>query len=170
VISLTPYGHVTERIYSYIQTSSYNDSSVIGGSWGLLSLQPGAGSTNVPRDTAIWIDEPRPVRVENLSLNPSVPVTIKSNDYVFSAFAAAYPTELLQPDTVYNVSAIVAGIPAWWTFSTSNGPHEFRFNTYLNPTLPWVALFIGVSVTFGSFLLCGAIKKNLRFKHYAKTS
>jgi len=162
-ISLTPYGQVTERVYSYLQTSSSNDSSAIRGAWKnqMLSPQPGAGSTNISRDTAIWIDEPRPVRVENLSLNPAVPCKIRNNYYIFSAYTEVLPTELLQPNTTYNVSAIVAGTPSWWTFTTSSEPHESMFKTFISPSLPWVAFIIGGSVTFGFFIYVAQKKANL---------
>jgi hypothetical protein len=105
-ISLTPYGHVAERVYSELHTTASNDPSFIGGAWQsqMLSPRPGAGSTNVSRDTAIFINEPRPVGVENLSLSPAVPCVIKSDDYLFSSYTVAYPTELLAPNTTYNVS------------------------------------------------------------------
>ena len=66
-ISLTPYGKVTERVYSELPTPTSNDPSSIGGAWQsqLLFPQPGAGSINVSRNTAIWIDEPRPVKIQN---------------------------------------------------------------------------------------------------------
>ena len=62
LISLTHYEYASEQVYSESPTSTSNDPSCIGGAWQsqLLSPQPEAGSMNVSRDTAIWIDEPRP--------------------------------------------------------------------------------------------------------------
>lgn len=135
-ISFTPYGYYTEHAYSESPTPASYDPSVIGGAWEnqMLSPMPGAGSTNVPRDTAIWIDEPRPVKIENLSLSPPVPIVVITNGYVFSAYVKVYPTELLRPNTTYNVSAIVAGTPSWWIFTTSSEPSQPRLNYF-----SWVA-------------------------------
>jgi hypothetical protein len=153
VISLTPYGYVTERVYSNPQTQASNDPSDMGGAFlgnRLLYLVPGAGSTNISRDTAIWIEEPRPVKVEKIGLNPEVPISINDEHVSFppSATITIYPTELLQPNTTYNVSATVAGTPSWWTFTTTSEPQNYRYITYLNPSLPWVAFAITVSSTF----------------------
>ncbi len=149
--SLTPYGHVTERVYSPIFPYSYadNDTSTIGGAWQsqLLSPQPEAGSTNVSRDTTILIIEPRPIKIENLTLSPPLPITIKSSDYVFSAYMEAYPAALLQPNTTYNVSAIVAGTPSWWIFTTSSEPSQPTFSTHLAPYDTWVAFTAAILVT-----------------------
>jgi hypothetical protein len=164
MISLTQYGYVTEHVYSYPQTQSSNDPSDMGGAFlgnQLLYLVPGAGSTNISRDTAIWIEEPRPVRVEKISLSQEVPISISDEHVSFppSATITIYPTELLQPNTTYNVSATVAGTPSWWTFTTTSGPQDYRFTTYLNPSLPWVAFAITVSVTLGLFLLMWSKKR-----------
>jgi hypothetical protein len=151
VISLTPYGNVTERVYSTPQTPASYDPSSIGGAWEnqLLYLIPGAGSTNVPRDTAIWIDEPRSVRVENLSLSPEVPI-VRTNEYYSSppsAVITVYPAELLQPNTTYNVSAIVGGTPSWWIFTTSSEPSQPTFSTHLAPYDTWVAFTAAILAT-----------------------
>jgi len=131
--------------YSYAD----NDTSSIEGAWQsqLLSPQPGAGSTNVSRDTTILIVEPRPIKIKNLTLSPPVPITIKSSDYVFSAYMEAYPVDLLQPNTTYNVSAIVAGIPSWWIFTTSSEPSQPSFSTHLAPYDVWIAFTAAILVT-----------------------
>jgi hypothetical protein len=148
-ISLTPYGHVIERVYSESPTSTSNDPSAIGGAWQseLLSPQPAAGSTNVSRNTAIWIIEPRPVKIENLTLSPPVPIAIKSNDYVFSAYTEAYPAELLQPNTTYNVTATVGGTRSWWIFTTSSEPSQPAFSTQLASYNIWIAFTAAILVT-----------------------
>jgi hypothetical protein len=137
-------------VYSDSPTFPYSYApSSIGGAWEsqLLSPQPGAGSTNVSRDTAIWIIEPRPVKIENLSLSPPVPIAIKTNGYVFSAYTEAYPAELLQPNTTYNVSAIVGGTPSWWIFTTSSEPSQLTFSAHLEPYDIWVAFTVAILVT-----------------------
>jgi len=145
-ISSTPYGYYTEHVYSKPQTPSSYDYSNLGDQWKnqLLTPMPEAGSTNVSRDTAIWIDEPRPVRVENLSLSPEVPIATITDEHFppASAIITVYPAELLQPNTTYNVSAIVAGQPAWWTFTTSSEPSSRRLNYF-----SWVAFTAAILST-----------------------
>ncbi len=164
-ISLTPYGHVTERVYSESPTTASNDPSYIGGAWQseLLSPYPGAGSTNVSRDTAILIDEPRPITIENLSLSPPVPITIKFNYYVFGAYFDAYPTELLQPNTTYNVTAIAGGTPSWWIFTTSSEPSQLTFSTHLAPYDAWVAFTAAILVTLtGTLVIIRQRRKHIQ--------
>lgn len=157
-ISLTPYGVVTERVYSNPQTQSSNDPSAMGGAFlgnQLLYLIPGAGATNVSRDTAVWIEEPRPVRIEKISLSPEVPIAISDEHVSFppSATIAIYPAELLQPDTTYNVSAIVAGTPSWWIFTTASEPTQPTFSTHLASYDTWVAFTAAILVTLTVILV-----------------
>jgi hypothetical protein len=167
-ISLTPYGYVTERVYSKPQASANNEPSAMGGAFlgnQILYLMPEAGSTNVSRDTAIWIDEPRPVRVENIRLSPEVAISRTDKHYPPASVAiAVYPSELLQPNTTYNVSAVVADTPSWWSFTTSPEPNQYKSNTYLNPSVPWIALAIAITTTFGVFLVWRSVRNSYNQK------
>jgi len=156
VISVTPYGRYSTRQYSDPQTSAMshgNYSSSIGGAWQaqLLSVYP-AGATNVPRDTSIVIVAPRPVRVFNISFNPSI--AIAGDNFAESPWYSPpssvqtiYLATLLQPNTTYNVSATIAGMPSWFTFTTSSGPSQFPFVYPLASYDIWVALIGAILVT-----------------------
>jgi hypothetical protein len=72
IIVFTPLGNLRQQVYSSPNTSLPFNSSYLGGAWEdqMLWLGPSPGSTGVPRDTVIWIGEPRPVGVKNLTLSP----------------------------------------------------------------------------------------------------
>ncbi len=154
VISLTPYGHYIVRAYSIPETAlSPVNSSSLSGAWSyqMLLLGPAPGSVNVPRDSSIVIVGLRPERVENVSLSPQA--SIARDEFTVysgagpSSVQRVYPTDLLQPNTTYNVSAIVAGIQSLWTFSTSTQPTHLTFSSPLSPSNWWVALVIAMIVT-----------------------
>ena len=148
----TPSGNYRQRVYFFPHTSGTYNASYQGGAWKdqMLSLDPGPGSTGVPRDTAIWIGEPRPVGVKNLSLSPPAGILTRVDEHGTPATAdiTFYPGELLQPNTRYNVSAIVAGTPSWWIFTTSSEPSQPAFsNTQLSFYGTLVALTAATVVT-----------------------
>ncbi|MGA2682884.1 MAG: Ig-like domain-containing protein [Candidatus Bathyarchaeia archaeon] len=156
VISLTPYGRYSARVYSTPKTAptEWDNSSYWGGEWAyqLIYLGPETGATNVPRDTSIMIDGPRPVAPVNVSFSPALPIAKES--YVLSSgfsppssVQTVYPAGLLQPNTTYNVSATVAGTPSWWTFTTSSGPSQLTFVYPLASYDTWVALTVAILVT-----------------------
>lgn len=158
VISLTPFGYYTytERNYSTSHGPFPYNTSDVGGEWSnqLLFLSPGPGATNVPRDAAIYVDEPRPVDVENMSLSPYVPIAketnqVSSNGGPPSGTYMCYPAELLQPNTTYNVSAMVTGKPSWWTFTTSSEPSQPTLSTHtqLASYVTWVAFTAAILTT-----------------------
>jgi hypothetical protein len=160
LISLTPYGHYSLRVYFTPQSSEvhYGNASTLGGAWSeqLLYLNPAPGNNNVPRDTSIVIDAPRPVRVFNISLRPNVTIT-KENYKIYpgpgpSSVQTIYPSSLLEPNTTYNVSAIVAGTPSWWTFTTSSEPSQLTFDTHPSPNDNWFALAAATLLILGIFL------------------
>jgi hypothetical protein len=156
-ISLTPYGHYSARVYSKPQVAYWGDvslnSSSAGGAWQdqLLSLGPSPGSNNVPRDTLLIILGARPVGPMNLTFSPELPIAKETDIYhtIGGPFSTlyVYPTGLLQPNTTYNVSAIVAGTPSWWTFTTSSVPSKLTFVYPLASYDTWVALIVAILVT-----------------------
>lgn len=161
LISITPYGHYSARVYSSPETfrDYYGNSSTMGGEWleQLLGVNPAPGATNVPRDTSLIIDAPRPVRVFNISLSPSLPI-VKDNYKLSSGFSppssvqTVYPSGLLEPNTTYNVSAVVAGTPSWWIFTTSSEPSQLTFDTHPSPNDTWFALAAATLFISGIFL------------------
>ena len=155
LISLTPYGHYSTRVYFTPQSAEvhYGNASTLEGAWSyqLLYLNSAPGANNVPRDTSIVIDAPRPVRVNNVSLSPNVTIA-KENYKVYGGFGPSsvqtvYPFGLLQPNTAYNVSGIVAGTPSWWIFTTSSKPSQLTFSTHLSANDTWFAFVVATLVT-----------------------
>ena len=173
VISITPYGRYTARVYSDPQVlfeqqqeagklmiSHSNASAVEGGAWQeqLLSVFPTPGARNVSCDTTIVISTARPERVWNISLSPNV--AIAKDSYVLSSgfsppssVQTVYPAGLLQPNTTYNVTGIVGGgwngqvnLPSWWIFTTSYGPSQLAFVYPLAYYDIWVALTVAILV------------------------
>lgn len=126
----------------------FYNASTAGGAWAnqMLSLSPKPGSINVPRNMAIWIDEPRPVTVKNVSLSPEVLIAKRTDQHYMPASAdiTVYPKGLLQPNTTYNVTAIVAGTSSWWIFTTSSKPDQVAFGAKLSPYNVWLALAVAV--------------------------
>jgi len=154
VISLTPYGHYSARVYSAPNSRfRYGNSTTMGGAWleQLLGVGPEPGANNVSRDTSIVIVATRPERVYNISFSPNVPIAKESyivhGGFGPSSVQTVYPAGLLQPNTTYNVSATVAGTPSWWVFTTSSGPSRLTFVYQLSSYDAWVALTIAILVT-----------------------
>jgi hypothetical protein len=173
-ISFAPYGRYRDRVYSDPQASveqqlatgkltisHSNLSTVEGGAWQeqLLNVFPLPGANNVSCDTSIIIDAARPERVWNISLSPNV--AIAKDIYVLSSgfsppssVQTVYPAGLLQPNTTYNVTGIVAGgwngqgnLPSWWIFTTSSGPSQLAFVYSLASYDTWITLAIAILVT-----------------------
>lgn len=153
--SATPYGHYTIRQYfnPQIYALGRSNNSSLGGEWQeqLLAVYP-AGASNVPRDTSIVIVASRPLRVFNISFNPSV--AIAEDNFVESSahsppssVQTVYPAGLLQPNTTYNVTATVDGTPSWFTFTTSSAPTQLTFTHPLASCDIWVALTVAILVT-----------------------
>jgi len=151
-VQYSPIGTYKVQLYSTSEASGYYNSSTGGGAWEnqLLSLSPKPGSINVSRDSAIWIDEPRPVTVKNITLSPEIQIS-KISNYQYaeppSADIIVCPMGLLQPNTTYNVTAVVAGTASWWIFKTSSEPNQVAFGTKLSPNNVWISIGIAVAIT-----------------------
>ena len=166
VIVSTPSGNSRERVYSFPHVWGTYNASYQGGAWKdqMLFLDPGPGSTGVPRDTAILIGEPRPVGVKNLSLSPQAGILTRVDEHGFPATAdiTFYPDELLQPNTRYNVSAIVAGTPSWWIFTTSSEPSQITFS---NTQLSFYGMLVALTAATAVTLIVGLVILLQKRKH-----
>ncbi len=153
VISNISIGQTTVRTYSKPPVNTGNLSS-LGGGWNnsFIYLEPNPGTVNVSRDTYLAIVGPRPVSRFNVSFSPDV--TLARDDYKVyggagpSSVQELYPADLLLPDTTYSVTALVSGIPSWWTFTTSFEPTQLTYAQAVASYDVWVALSIAVLVTF----------------------
>ena len=151
--SQTSLGQITVRAYSNPPVNTGN-LSLSGGGWNnsFIYLEPNPGAVNVPRDTYLAIVGPRPVSRFNVSFGPDV--TLARDDYKIyggagpSSVQELYPADLLLPNTTYNVTALVSGIPSWWIFTTSSDPTQLTYTQVVAPYDGWVALSIAVLVAF----------------------
>jgi hypothetical protein len=170
VLPSTSIGQITVRIYSDPPVNTGNLSS-LGGGWNnsFIYLEPNPGAVIVPRDTYLAIVGPRPVSRFNVSYSPDV--TIARDDYKVyggagpSSVQELYPTDLLLPNTTYNVTALVSGVPSWWIFTTSSEPAQVMYAQVVSPYNSWVALSIAVLVTFSVTIVVWHRRKSWRLEH-----
>ena len=167
VISVIPCGHYSARQYSNPQTSiNYGSPSTMGGAWQeqLLLVFP-AGASNVPRDTSIVIVAPRPVRVFNVTFNPTVAIAedkfVEYDGFGPSSVQTVYPASLLQLNTTYNVTATVAGTLSWFVFTTSSNPSQVAFAHPLASYDLWVAIIGAILVTLTVSLLMSRSRRSM---------
>lgn len=128
-VSLYPVYSV--RSYSLLQGEFASNSSSAAGAWAqqMLYVAPAPGSEDVARDAALAISEPRPVKVENITFTPFLEIAdvATENQAPMGAKISVYPAALLEPNTAYNVSAVVAGEPSWWSFTTGSQPQQLQY-------------------------------------------
>ena len=159
---------VTQRAFSIPSSSiplneANSDSSTLGGeAFGRgegtlfvgVFVGPRPGATDVSLDTVIYVDQSRPVSVD-LHVDPEVSIwQIKEKfEPPASRVTILCPAELLQPNTTYNVSGSIMGLPAWWTFTTGSSvipqpEYEFVLSPYT-----WYVTIAAASVTTAIFAL-----------------
>ncbi len=165
-VSESPYGHYIESTLYSAQKPTSNESATIEGAWQnkMISLAPAAGSTEVSRDVEILVVDPIPVNVENITLSPNMPFKIfvqRLQPYSSSGTIYIHPAKLLQPNTTYNISAMVAGTPSWWTFTTSAEPSKYTIysSSLLNAVPPSAA----ITLTFIAFAVVSQRRKKILF-------
>ena len=116
----------------------------------MLSLGPAAGSVNVSRDTVLVINEPRPVRVENITFTPQVEIAERLDEHfpVASAKITVFPAGLLKPNTTYNVTATIGDNLVWWSFTTGTEPQQqpITANTSMQTAI-WYAFGAAALIT-----------------------
>ena len=129
-----------------------------------LSIGPAAGTRNVARNTVLVINEPRPVRVENITFNPPAAIAERLDEPfpVASAKITVFPAELLEPNTTYNITAIIGNELVWWSFTTGTEPQQ-QLNTVntSTQTAMWYALAVA---TITTSVIAGCIALFLRHK------
>lgn len=139
------------NIHSFPQSQIPINSTSASDMWfsQMLSLGPAAGSVNVPRNTALVINEPRPVGVENVTFNPTVAIAERLDEHfpVASAKIIVFPAGLLEPNTTYNVTATIGGNLVWWSFTTGTEPQQQLNTTNTSmQTITWYA-FVAAALT-----------------------
>lgn len=140
----------TQRVYSSpsYYTANINNSTRGGdyfeyfhGHSGPVFLGPDIGATNVSLDTYIYVFQTRRVDVD-LQVNPKIPM-YKTKEEVSGFYGSItyYPAELLQPNTIYNVSGSIMKKSAWWTFKTASSVTPQQGYEYiLSPYTWWIAI------------------------------
>ena len=169
LISATPSDFYSERVYS-----TPEGSGAVAAEWENqhVTVAPAPNSTGVLCDTYILIGGSRPVSVENFTISPQVPIANETN-VIYSEHPGpfseyfVYPTGLLQPNTTYNVSATVAGIPSWWVFTTSSEPTQVTYTqvkatSTLQNNAVWISLIPAIPLTLAAaFAIIRRRRKNL---------
>ena len=160
VISLIPFAYYRELVHSNPTLEGSSNLFPVG------IFGPTANSTDVPLDTAIVIALTRPVTIENLSLSPQGPAVSQKVEHSLPASETYtfYFAEPLEPATTYNVTVLSGGEPVTWNFRTTDAPYESHYNTYLFPSVPWVALGIAGLATFSVALLIWQKGKTMEAK------
>jgi hypothetical protein len=155
-ISLLPFAYYPERVYSSPSLDVPPGPKPQG-----IYLGPGPGAANVPRDTAILVYQLRAESVKNLVLNPETPIAYETQelDPPASRLTSFFPADLLQPETTYNVSVLIAGRPFSWNFTTSAEPSSPQYSVHLAPQSAWVAVSSAIVATSIAGLVFWARRK-----------
>jgi hypothetical protein len=159
----------SRRVYSTPQGGSPLEQS-----WEsqLVTVGPSPNSSNVPRDTLIWINGARPVKVENVTLTPYVSIANETNNiYLIGGSTSVfdiYPAVLLQSNTTYVIAATIAGTTSSWNFTTSMDPTQLVFTrvlttSYFSRNAYWISL---IPATLATSL--AALAASLAIHHYKK--
>jgi hypothetical protein len=153
---------ITQRAFSVPSNEANYDSSTLGGeAFGRgegtlfvgVFVGPRPGATDVSLDTVIYVDQSRPVSVD-LHMDPEVSIwQIKEKfEPPASRVTILCPAELLQPNTIYNVSGSIMGLPAWWTFTTGSSVIPQPEYEFLSP-YTWYVTIAAASVATAIFAL-----------------
>jgi hypothetical protein len=160
LITVLPISYTKHRAYSTPSNEGNYDSSTMGGE-ALLGIEgdnstippvpvflgPLPGATNVSLNTVIYVFQTRPVENE-VELDPKTTFAKIENIHDFNTRNTIYyPTELLEPNTTYNVSGSIMGFSAWWTFTTASMFSQPEYEYNLTPYAWSIALTILIIAT-----------------------
>ena len=146
---------ITQRTYSIPDYQQTANNSTQGGE-GLtgeftvhIGLRPNPGAVNISLDTVIYLHEMRPVP-KDLKVDPEIQFLDIKVEYVAVASRNTiyYPNELLQPNTVYNISGTISNKPVWWIFTTGSAvtPQTY-YEIYISPYTLNGSLIVSVIAT-----------------------
>ncbi|MCW4045276.1 MAG: Ig-like domain-containing protein [Candidatus Bathyarchaeota archaeon] len=117
-IYLLPSPYFNERAYSFPETFWSFDIELLGGN----QIGPALNATDVPLDTAVFIDLMRADHLERMQLHmsPEAPIQRQINKYFLAGGSATFVfAEPLKPDTTYNVTIIWGSFSITWNFTTT---------------------------------------------------
>ena len=146
LISYSIIASITQRTYSIPEYQSGTANNSTQGGEGLtgefrvqVSLRPNPGSVNISLDTVILLYEMRPTS-KDLQVDPKIPFLDIKEEYVALASRETtyYPIELLQPNTVYNISGTISNEPVWWIFTTGSSVTPQTDYKILLPSYTWI--------------------------------
>ena len=114
-----------------------------------ITLGPPPNSTDVRLDTTITIEAVATAEINDLRLNPEVPIASVASHTtgILTYVNTFYPAKLLTPATSYNVSVVIEGVPVAWSFTTTSEPFSPGISFYLATDVLWIALTAATSAT-----------------------
>ena len=114
-----------------------------------ITLGPPPNSTDVRLDTTITIEAVATAEINDLQLNPEVPIASVASHTtgILTYVNTFYPARLLTPATSYNISVIIEGVPIVWSFTTTSEPFSPGISFYLATNVLWIALTAATSAT-----------------------
>jgi hypothetical protein len=114
-----------------------------------FSLGPPPNATNVPLNTAVTVEALASAGLNDLRITPDVPIAWVGSTTTgpLTYLNLFYPSELLKPSTLYNVSVTIMNSPVSWVFTTTNEPFKPSISFFLATNELWISLSIAALVT-----------------------
>ena len=174
VMTLLPMAYYEQRVYSTPSSTFPPWNSSVAGGEALapevlpadVSIGPEAGSTNVSRDTLIYMHPTRPAHME-FNFTPEIEIARIAVEPDFTTeITIFYPAGLLQPATTYNVSGSFRGASLWWTFTTGLEPSQLPMERILSPNIWWIAV---AAATIAASIFTVTLWRRCRAKHLSQS-
>jgi hypothetical protein len=114
-----------------------------------FNIGPKPNATNVPLDTTITIDALSSAALDDLRLEPEVPIAGVGVEVTgtLSYQRTFYPAQLLKPATSYTVYVTIRDVPVSWSFTTTPEPYQPSISYYLATNALWIALSATTATT-----------------------
>ena len=121
-----------------------------------IRVGPPPNSTNISLDTTITVDALASAALSDLQLVPEVPIARVYSQVTspLTYLNTFYPSQLLKPETCYNVSVTIMRTPIQWSFTTTAEPFEPGVGFFLATNSLWIAILAAaVSTAIAAVLL-----------------
>ena len=107
-----------------------------------FTIGPKPNATDVPLDTTITIDALSSAALDDLRMDPEVPIARVGVEVTgtLSYQRTFYPAQLLKPATYYTVYVTIRDVPFSWSFTTTPEHYHPSISYYLATYALWIAL------------------------------
>ena len=107
-----------------------------------LTLGPPPNATGIPLDTTITVDALASAALNDLQLNPPVPIARVYSESTgpLTYVTTFYPAQVLKPATTYTVYVTILGAPVSWSFTTTSEPFSPGTSFILASNAAWISL------------------------------